>query len=136
MGKGDKGGKTARATTNNKVNQMNPNNPAYAGSRDYRRAMADNRSNQLNPNSDTYRRVGKVAPLEQPLRSGSEVMPLARWAGAPIINMYTEGQKVRRKDADPCSGLGPCRSQGLGDLPDFRLRGIDCERTFETVRLS
>lgn len=97
MGKGDKGGKTARATTNNKVNQMNPNNPAYAGSRDYRRAMADNRSNQLNPNSDTYRRVGKVAPLEQPLRSGSEVMPLARCPHYQHVHRRTESQEEGRR---------------------------------------
>ena len=51
-----KGKGRSRAAANNRSNQMNPNNPAYAASRSYTKAMADNRSNQLNPNSEAFRK--------------------------------------------------------------------------------
>ena len=49
MGKGH-----GRAAANNRANQMNPNNPAYASSRASTKAAADNRSNQLNENNAAY----------------------------------------------------------------------------------
>ena len=50
-----KGKGRSRAAANNRSNQKNPNNPAYAASRSYTKAMTDNRSNQLNPNNEAYR---------------------------------------------------------------------------------
>jgi hypothetical protein len=47
--------KGSNAANNNRSNQMNPNNPAYQGSRQGNgngnsKPALDNRSNQLNPN--------------------------------------------------------------------------------------
>ena len=49
MGKGSN-----RAAANNRANQMNPNNYAYASSRASTKATNDNRSGQLNPETDVY----------------------------------------------------------------------------------
>jgi hypothetical protein len=43
----------SRASNNNRANQMNPNNPAYHGSRQgsgNSKPAVDNRANQMNPN--------------------------------------------------------------------------------------
>lgn len=56
-----KGG-SGRASHNNRSNQMNPNNPAFASSRASTVSAANNRSNQLNPNNSAFwsSRVGAV----------------------------------------------------------------------------
>ena len=43
---------TDKAGRDNRSNQLNPNNPRYAGAAD--KAGLDNRSNQLNPNNPRY----------------------------------------------------------------------------------
>jgi hypothetical protein len=46
-----------RAAQNNRSNQLNPNNPAYQGSRQgsgTSKPAMDNRSNQLNPEHPAY----------------------------------------------------------------------------------
>jgi len=64
MGKGH-----GRAAADNRANQMNPNNPAYASSRASTKAAADNRSNQLNDNNPAY---WSSRGLEKPRDSESE----------------------------------------------------------------
>lgn len=80
----EKGGKGSKAAADNRANQMNPNNPAYAESRAYTKAVADNRSNQLNPNSEAYAksREGK-APENLNNYPGAwierEPLPVPKW---------------------------------------------------------
>ncbi|KAL3143571.1 hypothetical protein ABBQ38_002368 [Trebouxia sp. C0009 RCD-2024] len=45
---------TARSTNDNRSDQMNPNNPAYGGSRGGSDGHDDNHANQLNPNNPNY----------------------------------------------------------------------------------
>lgn len=61
------GGGGGKAATDNRANQMNPNNPAYVSSRGgdsgsgsisggggYDKAAMDNHANQLNPNNPEF----------------------------------------------------------------------------------
>ena len=43
---------TDKAGRDNRANQLNPNNPRYAGTAD--KASLNNRANQLNPNNPRY----------------------------------------------------------------------------------
>jgi hypothetical protein len=49
-------GSSSRAAQNNRANQMNKNNPAYASSRQSSSAANTNRSMQLNPQTETYQK--------------------------------------------------------------------------------
>ena len=97
-----KGKGRSRAAANNRSNQMNPNNPAYAASRSYTKAMADNRSNQLNPNNAAYResREGGRDLEIGGFATGPQARPMGT-TGSPKLILPTFG---RGGEVPRCSG--------------------------------
>ena len=57
--------KPSRASSNNRANQLNPNNPSYRNSRQgsgNSKPATDNRANQLNPNNTPAKPVPAGTP--------------------------------------------------------------------------